>query len=95
MFVVMIDYIAEIEAIDAQLAAHREWLAAGVAEGRLLAAGRKVPRTGGALFVKGESKAEVEAWVAADPFALAGVARYEVTELAITVAAPGLESLLP
>ena len=38
-------------------------------------------------------RAEIEAYVAADPFTVEGVAVYEVTEVAVTRTAAGLEEL--
>jgi hypothetical protein len=38
-------------------------------------------------------RAEIEAYVAADPFAIEGVAVYDITEVAVTRTASGLEGL--
>lgn len=57
-----------------------------------LASGRKVPRTGGVILAKGD-RSDIEAFVAADPFSLHGVADYEITEVALTRTADGLEGL--
>ncbi len=55
---------------DAHLALAREWLAAG----KIVLAGAFDPPTGGALFVfKADSAAEVEAFVAKDPYVKNGV----------------------
>jgi uncharacterized protein YciI len=84
MFIVSLSYIAALEAIDARLAEHAEWLKAGYAAGVFLASGRKVPRNGGVILARGE-RAALEARLAADPFALAGLARYEITEFIPTM----------
>jgi uncharacterized protein YciI len=93
MFIVLLTYTAGIAEIDAQLDAHRAWLDARIADGRLLVAGRQVPRTGGAFLVRGTDRAEVEAWVRTDPFAVAGVADYQLIAFEPTKIAPGLEAL--
>lgn len=93
MFIVLLTYKADLAEIDRHLEAHRAWLKAGIAEGKLMVAGRLVPRTGGALFVRAPDKDAAAAWAGTDPFALAGVADYRVIEFDPTMIAPGLESL--
>lgn len=73
--------------------AHVAWLREALAEGRLVTAGRQ-PETGGVLIARGEHSA-VEAWAAQDPYLLAGVATNSFIEFTPSLAAPGLESLLP
>lgn len=51
-----------------------------------------MPRTGGAILAIGD-RAAIEAYVAADPFTIHGVAEYDITELAVTTTAEGLEIL--
>ncbi len=92
MILVLLSYTAPIEALDAQLEAHRAWLKAAADEGILLAAGRKVPRTGG-LFIARGSRESIEAWAATDPFALHGLSNYDFVEVDITMTAAGLEGL--
>ena len=92
MIVVTLTYTAPLEALDAQLDAHRDWLKTSIDVGILLAAGRQVPRVGG-LFLATGDKAAVEAWAKTDPFAVHGLADYSFTEVAVTMAAEGLEAL--
>ena len=91
MFIVLLTYKADLAELDAHLAAHRAWLQEAIDGGTLLVAGRKVPRTGGAFFVRGD-RAAVEAWIAQDPFNLANLSDYEVIEFEATMTAPGLEA---
>ena len=93
MFIVLLTYKADIAELDQHLEAHRAWLREGVAAGRLMVAGRLVPRTGGALFVRAADKAEAAAWLATDPFAVADLADYQLLEFDPTVIAPGLEAI--
>lgn len=44
--VVVLTYVKPLEEVDAQFAAHVEWLKQGYAEGIFLASGRKIPRSG-------------------------------------------------
>ncbi len=92
MILVLPTYKVDISEIDALRPAHVDWLKQGVADGRLLVAGRKVPVTGGFFMARG-SLDEVQAWAATDPFATAGAADYAVIEVAPGIFAPGLESL--
>lgn len=92
MFIISLTYQGQIEAIDAALPAHAEWLREGYARGLFLVSGRKVPRTGGIIFAVGERE-EIERKLETDPFKLAGLATYDITELAPTMVADGLERL--
>jgi len=92
MIAVLLGYKVPLETIDALRPAHVAWLKQGLAEGRLLMAGRKVPVTGGMFLARG-SLDEVKAWAATDPFATQGAADYEFVEVAPSIVAPGLEAL--
>ena len=95
MFVVTLTYIQPIEAIEAKTAEHREWLDQFVADGRLLLAGPKVPRTGGVLvFATGPSKDEIAALLEADPFKAHGLADYDIVEFNPGKIAPALRGLV-
>lgn len=92
MILVLLNYKVDISEIDALRPAHVDWLKQGVADGRLMVAGRKVPVTGGFFMARG-SLDEVKAWAATDPFATAGAAEYAFIEVAPSILAPGLEAL--
>ena len=94
MLILSLTYIAPLNQVDRHIEAHMEWVKAGYDSGMFLASGRKDPRTGGIILARGERKA-VEAHAATDPFAIAGVATYDITEVVLSRAAPGLEGLLP
>ena len=92
MFILSLTYLKSNEEADAVMEPHMAWVAEGYSRGWFLASGRKVPRTGGVLLAKGD-RSELEAYVAADPFTLHGVARYDITEIALTKVVDGLELL--
>ncbi|MDT8760093.1 YciI family protein [Sphingomonas psychrotolerans] len=92
MIVVLLSYKVELAEIDRLRPAHVEWLKQGLADGKLLVAGRKVPVTGGMFLARGDLEA-VKAWAATDPFALEGAADYSFVEIAPSIIAPGLEAL--
>ncbi|MFD1788223.1 YciI family protein [Sphingomonas floccifaciens] len=91
--IVTLTYVAPIEEVDAQMAAHVAWLQAGIDAGVLLLAGRQVPRTGGVLIFRGH-RAEVEALAASDPFVTSGVATFAVTEMAASLATDAVATAL-
>ncbi|MFJ5553166.1 YciI family protein [Streptomyces sp. NPDC093225] len=92
MFVMELSYTAPIEAVEQRMAAHVEWLDQQYAAGVFLASGRKVPRDGGVILAAGVSRAEIERLAAEDPFTVAGVCAYRITEFVATKTAPALES---
>jgi len=92
MIIVLLNYTAPIEALDQQLAAHRDWLKAAADDGILMAAGRKVPRTGGMFLARGTLEA-VKAWAATDPFAVHALSDYDFIEVDVTMTAEGFEGL--
>jgi len=80
MFLLNITYTKPIEEIDRALAAHRAWLGDLVDKKIVLFSGPKNPRLGGLIMLRVKTRGEAEALAAADPFAIAGVASYEVIE---------------
>ncbi|MBP2443765.1 YciI family protein [Rhizobium leguminosarum] len=92
MFILSLTYIKSSDEADRHMEPHMAWVKEGYAKGWFLASGRKVPRTGGAILAVGD-RAIIEAYVAADPFTIQGVAEYDITELAVTTTAEGLEIL--
>ncbi|MDT8911522.1 YciI family protein [Amycolatopsis sp. PS_44_ISF1] len=90
MFVVLLDYVAPTEEIDRALPDHREWLTKHYEQGRFLASGPRDPRVGGVLITRSMDRAELDAILAADPFSVRGLARYEVIGFSPTMTAPEL-----
>ena len=81
-FIVLLRYTAPVEAVDVLLEDHVAWLRANHAQGLLVGWGRMVPREGGVLLAKGESRAAVQALAETDPFVKGGVAEVQVIEWA-------------
>ncbi len=93
MFVVTVTYVVPIEEVDAVLGAHREFLRRQYEAGIFLASGPQEPRTGGVILARAETRAALDAVLAQDPFAHAGVARYDVTEFHPIMTCPELDFL--
>lgn len=89
--VVLLDYVAPIEAIDAALPRHAEWLKAGFASGHILTCGRRVPRTGGVIVMRGDAES-VTARTEGDPFIAEGLATRTVIPFTASMAIADLES---
>lgn len=91
--VVLIDYVRPLEDVDAQMTAHVAWLEKGFGAEIFLLAGRRNPRTGGVIVVRGE-QAAVEALMRTDPFVTSGVATIEVVAFNASFAAPAIGEML-
>ena len=85
MFAVLVKYIKPLDQVDACLDAHRTYLKTNCDAGRFVMAGRRVPRTGGLILARAESKEELRKLLDEDPFHRAGVAAYEIIEIVPTV----------
>ncbi|HCB1501970.1 uncharacterized protein YciI [Klebsiella oxytoca] len=92
--VIVLTYIKPLDEVDAQLAAHVEWLKKGYANGLFLASGRKIPRSGGVILAKGDDMDLLRAWLSQDPFQQSGVAKVDIIPFEATLAAPPLQNLL-
>lgn len=92
MLILSLAYVKPLEEVDRHIEPHMEWVRSGYDRGWFLASGRKEPRNGGVILAKGD-RAEIEDYVAADPFVLAGVALYDIVEVHVTRTADGLEDL--
>jgi len=94
VFILTLDYLAPLDAIDQALEAHRVWVARGYREGVFLLSGPKTPRTGGAILAHECDRAELESRIAEDPFVTAGLVRYTVHEVTPTTTDPRLAFLI-
>jgi uncharacterized protein YciI len=90
MFVVELTYTAPPDAVDALVPDHVAWLDEQYERGLFLASGQKRPDDGGVILAVAENRARVEEIVAGDPFAVAGVCAYRVTEFIATKTATEL-----
>ncbi|MEV8314249.1 YciI family protein [Streptomyces sp. NPDC059900] len=90
MFVLELTYTAPVSAVDKELQAHVAWLDELYAQGVVIASGRKNPRDGGVLIAVADDRAAVEKIAASDPFVLAEVCEYRITEFIATKTAPAL-----
>jgi uncharacterized protein YciI len=80
MFVIELTYKAPLARIDAQMRAHVAFLKKYYASGHFLISGRQIPRTGGIILALGESREQIEAIMAEDPFCRDGLAEIRVIQ---------------
>ncbi|MDP9988537.1 uncharacterized protein YciI [Arthrobacter oryzae] len=93
MYVVSLTYRVPQEIVDFHNDAHIAWLQKAFDDGVFIAAGRKIPRTGGLLLSQAE-RATLDSSLAQDPFYTNGVADFEVMEFHAGRVASGYEILL-
>ena len=80
MFIIQLTYKVPLTEVDKYLQAHREFLDYHYKQGLLLASGPMKPRTGGIIIACTKDKAHLEEILKQDPFALAEIAEYQITE---------------
>jgi uncharacterized protein YciI len=81
MFITFLKFGENRAAAPEYMAAHNAWIAAGFADGVFLCAGSLLPGAGGAILAQGESRAQHEARIAADPFVVQGIVTAETHEI--------------
>ncbi|WP_127783714.1 YciI family protein [Rhodococcus sp. X156] len=94
MFLLELTYVAPTDQVDTVRAEHMAWVDAQFQTGVFLLSGRKQAQDGGVILAAGDDRAAVEALVASDPFTVAGVAEYRITQFSATRAAPVLQAVL-
>lgn len=93
MYVVSLTYKVPEDIVEFHLPGHVEWLKNAFDDGVFVAAGRKVPRTGGLLLSRAD-RTTLEDSLSADPFYVNGVADFEIIEFTANRVAPGYENIL-
>ena len=80
MFVLLLKYTKAIEEVQKHTEAHRDYLDQFYQAGTLIVSGRRIDQTGGIVLANMASLAEVEQFIAADPYKTAGVVEYEAID---------------
>ena len=80
MFVIELNYNADLAEIDRHMKAHVKFLNKYYASGHFLVSGRKIPRDGGIILAVGKSRHEIETLIREDPFHAHGLADFRVIE---------------
>ena len=91
MFIIELTYKAPLEQVDAQMKPHMAFLNKHYGSGHFLVSGRKTPRDGGIILAVGNSREEIEAIAAQDPFCKHGLADFRVIEFRVSQRADDIE----
>lgn len=94
MFIVSLNYVVPLEAVDQFVPEHMEYLDEQYKLGYFQLSGRKEPRTGGIIIATVENRETLEKILQKDPFHREKIAQYEVTEFVLGMASQQLAFLL-
>jgi len=92
MFIIELTYKVDVAEIDRHMAAHMAFVRKYYKSGHFVASGRKIPRDGGIILSRGDSREQVEAIAAEDPFCLRGLADARIIEFRVSQQADDLQS---
>jgi uncharacterized protein YciI len=94
MFLILLQYIRPLTAIEHYIDAHRAFLEKYYQSGQFILSGRRKPRSGGLILCKASSRKEVEQIIAEDPLDKYQLALYEIIEFEPTAYVNELQSYL-
>lgn len=94
MFIINLNYIVPLEKLDEHMAEHVKYLRKYYKKNLFLASGRKVPRTGGIILARANSKETIEEIIQEDPFYIHKLAEFTITEFLTSQYHPQLKSFL-
>ena len=93
-FAVIIRYRAPEEELAAHNAEHRAYMRTLFDAGKLVVSGPFVPRSGGLLLFAADSQAQVEGWLADDPFHRRDYYDHEILQWGPTLGKEGLATMV-
>ena len=93
MFAFHSTYLVPLPKVDIYLEAHRAFLKTLIGK-HLVCSGPMVPRTGGFILLMAADKEEALRIMSQDPYAIHGVAKYELIEFELKSSANGFRELL-
>jgi uncharacterized protein YciI len=88
MFVFISEYQTPLDEVDQVREEHLAFLAGLNEQGRILISGRRNPPVGGIVVIDAEDLEQAKAIMSEDPFARAGVAKYEAYEFTPSAGPP-------
>jgi uncharacterized protein YciI len=80
VFIAISMYLKPLEEVDRFYPEHFAWLEGHYASGHFLASGPRLPRIGGLIIARAESRGAFASILAEDPFEQNGLAKYEIFE---------------
>ena len=84
MYLIILTYQKDLNEVEKHLEAHRAYLDKHYASVYFVASGAQVPRTGGVILCKADSRGEVEEIISQDPFYEHRIAAYQIIEFTPT-----------
>ena len=94
MFIISLQYVVPLEQLDAHMTDHVKFLNTYYKQNVFLISGRKVPRTGGIIIARADSKEDLEAIMAEDPFCKHGLAEVTITEFLNSQMHPAFKKMM-
>lgn len=82
MYIIVLKLGGDRDKAGALMEAHKAWIAKGFADGVFVLVGTIRPSLGGVLLALSQTKQDIEARVALDPFVAEGVVSAEILEVA-------------
>jgi uncharacterized protein YciI len=92
VFIIELEYKADLAKIDGAMRTHMAYLKKHYAAGTFVVSGRKIPRDGGIILAVGKSREEIEAIAKEDPFCKLGLAEFRIIEFRVSQRADDLEA---
>ena len=94
IFIVILSYVVPSEKIDAFRSEHLDFFSDCYAKNLFITSGMQVPRSGGIIVARCESKEVLEKILASDPFSINNLATYQVIEFVPTKWSSAFEGIL-
>lgn len=94
LFIVVLRYLVSIEKIDEHRPSHLDYLDHYYKEGTFLVSGGQNPRTGGIIMARAQDRSALDLILKQDPFALHGLAEYQIFEFTPTRHAPEFQEII-
>lgn len=94
MFLILLQYVRPLTAIDHYMDAHQAFLDKYFQRGNFIFSGKKQPRSGSLILCHAKNLREVEAIISEDPFDQNSLAMYDIIEFQPTQCVSGLEEFL-
>lgn len=94
MFLILLQYIRPLTAIEHYTEAHNAFLDKYYKSGNFIVSGRRAPRTGGIILCRAENRRAVEKIITEDPFDKNNLVMYDIIEFHPSKCLEGLEPFL-
>ncbi|CCN33755.1 conserved hypothetical protein [Vibrio nigripulchritudo SO65] len=94
MFVVSLKLTGAMELAKQHMQSHKAWLDEGIKNGTFILVGNLKPGPGGALFVQGINREELEAKLSEDPFVREKIVEVSIIEIEAHTASDSLNCLI-